>query len=51
MFYEAMEEVLPDLKVIIESPNGNTQTFYPLESFTGTTTGSSTENSTPETAQ
>lgn len=43
MFYEAMEEVLPDLKVVIESPNGNTQTFYPLESFTGTTTGSSTE--------
>lgn len=34
MFYEAMEDILPDLKVIIESPNGNTQTFYPLESFT-----------------
>lgn len=29
MFYETMEEVLPDLKVVIESPNGNTQTFYP----------------------
>ena len=51
MFYETMEEVLPDLKVVIESPNGNTQTFYPLESFTGTTTGSSTEKSTSETAQ
>ena len=51
MFYETMEEVLPDLKVVIESPNGNTQTFYPFESFTGTTTGSSTENSTSETAQ
>ena len=35
MFYEAMENVLPGLKVIIESPNGNTQTIYPLESFTG----------------
>ena len=35
MFYEAMEEVLPDLKVIIESPDGNIQTIYPLESFTG----------------
>ncbi|MCM1063047.1 MAG: FtsH protease activity modulator HflK [Eubacterium sp.] len=34
MFYEAMEDILPDLKVIIESPNGNTQTIYPLESFT-----------------
>lgn len=33
MFYEAMEEILPDLKVIIESSNGNVQTFYPLESF------------------
>lgn len=34
MFYEAMEDILPDLKVIIESPNGSTQTIYPLESFT-----------------
>ncbi len=34
MFYEAMEEVLPDLKVIIESPGGNMQTIYPLEPFT-----------------
>lgn len=33
MFYETMEEVLPDLKVIINSPNGDVQTFYPLESF------------------
>ena len=33
MFYETMEEVLPDLKVIIESPNGDVQSFYPIESF------------------
>ncbi|MCM1089993.1 MAG: FtsH protease activity modulator HflK [Butyrivibrio sp.] len=33
MFYEAMEEVLPDLKVIIESPSGDMQMFYPVESF------------------
>ena len=33
MFYEAMEEILPGLKVIIESPNGDVQTFYPIESF------------------
>lgn len=39
MFYEAMEEVLPQLKVIIESPSGNVQTIYPVESFTGTTSG------------
>lgn len=38
MFYEAMEEVLPGLKVIIESGNGSVETIYPLESFTGTTT-------------
>ena len=48
MFYETMEEVLPDLKVV--SPNGNTQTFYPLESFTGTASASS-ESSTSEAAQ
>ncbi|MCR5754807.1 MAG: FtsH protease activity modulator HflK [Acetatifactor sp.] len=33
MFYEAMEDILPDLKVIIEGASGNMQTFYPIESF------------------
>lgn len=33
MFYEAMEQVLPGLKVIIESPTGDMQTIYPIESF------------------
>ena len=33
MFFETMEEVLPELKVIIESPNGDVQSFYPIESF------------------
>ena len=33
MFYETMEDILPSLKVIIESPNGDVQTFYPIESF------------------
>lgn len=37
MFYEAMEEVLPELKVIIESPNGDTQTIYPIEPFSSFT--------------
>lgn len=32
MFYEKMEEILPDLKVIIT--DGNTQTMLPLDSFT-----------------
>lgn len=44
MFYEAMEDILPDLKVIIESPGGSTQTFYPLESFTNPGSGSSDGN-------
>ena len=35
MFYETMEDILPDLKVIIT--DGDTQTMLPLESFTGNT--------------
>ena len=35
LFYETMEDVLPDLKVIIN--DGNTQTMYPIESFSTTT--------------
>ncbi|MCC8027952.1 MAG: FtsH protease activity modulator HflK [Clostridium sp.] len=34
MFYETMEEVLPDLKVIINGSEG-TQTVLPLDSFVG----------------
>ncbi len=40
MFFEAMENVLPDLKVIIQSEGGDMQTIYPLESFTGDAQGS-----------
>ena len=40
LFYETMEEVLPGLKVIIS--DGDTQTMYPIESFS-TITGSSAE--------
>ena len=37
MFYEAMEEVLPDLKVIIDGSNaGDIQKLLPLESLTAT---------------
>lgn len=34
MFYETMEEVLPDLKVVIDGAGGGTQTLLPLDSFT-----------------
>ncbi|MBO5472727.1 MAG: FtsH protease activity modulator HflK [Lachnospiraceae bacterium] len=33
MFYEAMEDILPDIKVIIQSKDGNTSTVLPLDSF------------------
>ena len=33
MFFETMEEILPDMKVIIEKSDGTTQTMLPLESF------------------
>lgn len=39
MFYEAMEEILPELKVIIESPDSDMQTIYPVESFADLNTG------------
>lgn len=39
MFYEAMEQVLPDLKVIIESPSGDMQTIYPIEPFVSAGSG------------
>ncbi|MBP5282083.1 MAG: FtsH protease activity modulator HflK [Lachnospiraceae bacterium] len=35
MFFEAMEDVLPGLKIVIQSDGGETQTILPLESFTG----------------
>lgn len=47
MFYEAMEGVLPDIKVIIQSNDGSTSTILPLDSFvtdnssSGTVSGSS----------
>ena len=39
MFYEAMEEVLPGLKVVIDGTN-QTNTILPLDSFTGAEAGS-----------
>jgi len=49
MFYEAMEEVLPDLKLIIDSGEG-VDKILPLESFStiemNTTTSSSSDEAT-----
>lgn len=53
MFYEAMEDLLPKLKVIIDDGSGNIQKYYPIESFanvnSNTNTGAAdgtTENKT-----
>lgn len=40
MFYEAMEEILPDMKVIITKSDGSTQTMLPIESFANLDLGS-----------
>lgn len=54
MFYEAMEEILPDLKVIINSGDGSTQTIIPTDSLFGTAVKDSTnepEKKTEEISQ
>lgn len=45
MFYEAMEEILPGLKVIIDSGDG-TQKLLPLEPFAGAGNGAASETVT-----
>lgn len=44
MFYETMEEILPEMKVIIQKSDGTTQTLLPLEEFSSVNidSGSST---------
>ena len=47
MFYETMEELLPDMRVIITGEGGAAQTVLPLDSFVypgGTDSGAATEN-------
>lgn len=41
MFYETMEDILPDMKVIITKSDGSTQTMLPLESFANVDLGTS----------
>ena len=33
MFYETMEDILPDLKVIIDNSEGGVEKILPIESF------------------
>ena len=50
MFYETMEDILPELKVIIESPNGDMQTIYPVESFVSSGTVAAQTSTTTDAA-
>ena len=45
MFYETMEEILPSLKVVINSGDGSVQTILPLESLIDIDNSSKTTNS------
>lgn len=45
MFYEAMEEILPSLKVVINSGKGAVQTILPIDSFANINTTGSNINS------
>lgn len=40
MFYEAVEDILPEIKVVIQSADGNTSTVLPLDSFVSDTSSS-----------
>ena len=48
MFYETMEDVLPGLKVIIESSDGKTNTILPLDSFVQETSEETQDITTEE---
>ncbi len=45
MFYEAMENILPDVKVVIQSKDGAMNTILPLDSFVSEENDSSTRSS------
>lgn len=50
MFYEAMEEVLPDMKIVIDSGDG-VQKILPLDSFIGEFNGDTEAQSDGSAAQ
>ncbi len=51
MFYEAIEDVLPDVKVVIEGEGGKTTTMLPLDSFVSEESSSVTEPVETQNAQ
>jgi membrane protease subunit HflK len=48
MFYEAMEEVLPGMKIVIESGNGETTKLLPLDNFTNPSMAAAAPETTTE---
>lgn len=48
MFYEAMEEVLPSLEVIIDSGDGSVQKLFPIGSFANINTSGSSSTETTD---
>lgn len=47
MFYEAMEDILPDLKVLIDTGDGTIDKIYPMESFVTSTSNTNTTIAQP----
>lgn len=50
MFYEAVEDILPEIKVVIQSADGNTSTVLPLDSFVSDNTSSINDTSDSQNA-
>jgi membrane protease subunit HflK len=51
MFYETMEEILPSLKVVINSSNGNVQTILPIDSLATINTSSQASDTGSQASQ
>lgn len=51
MFYEAMENILPDLEVIIDSGNGSVQKVLPLDQFANINMNSENKEGSAETKE
>lgn len=48
MFYEAMEEILPSLKVVINSSDGSVQTILPIDSLIDINTSNDSQSQTTQ---
>lgn len=44
MFYETMQDVLPNLKIVIDDGSGTLQKYYPVESFANINAGTTTDS-------